>query len=356
MNVDQQKQRLDQATREGALAETLPGGELRCTACAHLCVLKPGQRGICKVRYNDGGSLRVPYNYTAGLHNDPIEKKPFFHVLPGSMAMSFGMLGCDFRCSYCQNWFTSQTLRDATSTADMQPGTPETICRQAQCAGARTVVSTYNEPLITSEWAVAVFKEARRLGLRTAYVSNGHGTEPALDYLRPWLDMINIDLKSFQAKNYHRLGGHLDAVLDTIRRVHAYGLWLEVVTLVVPGFNDSDRELADMAEFIASVSCYIPWHVTGFYPTYKMIDRPATATAALKTAREAGKRAGLKFVYSGNRPGALAGGEDTHCPGCGATLIARAGYHVLGNRLRDGACPECATAIPGLFEAAARNW
>lgn len=349
MNSETLEQALDQATREGALVERLPGGELQCTACAHLCRLSPGQRGVCKVRFNEGGTLRVPFNYTAGVHDDPIEKKPFFHVLPGSAAMSFGMLGCDFRCGYCQNWFTSQTLRDKASTVQTMPATPEEICRRALRAGSRTVVSTYNEPLITSEWAVAVFKEAKRHGLLTAYVSNGHATEQVIAYLRPWLDMINIDLKSFQAKNYQRLGGQLDAVLDTIRRVHASGLWLEVVTLVVPGFNDSDQEIDDMAHFIASVSRDIPWHVTGFYPSYKMSDRAATPVETLLKAREAGKRAGLHFVYSGNRPGQMPGAEDTCCPKCGKTLIERSGFRVLCNRLEGGGCPECGEAIPGRF-------
>ncbi len=349
------KQALGRATREGDLVRALSGGELLCTACGHLCRLKPGQEGVCKVRANVGGVLRVPFNYTAGVHNDPIEKKPFFHVLPGSRAMSFGMLGCDFRCAYCQNWFTSQTLRDEAATARMEAATPEALCRQALAHGARTLVSTYNEPLITSEWAVAVFKEARRHGLYTAYVSNGHGTPEVIDYLRPWLDMINIDLKSFQAKNYRRLGGHLGHVLDTLRRVHALGIWLEVVTLVVPGFNDAGEEIADMARFIASVSPDIPWHVTGFYPTYKMTDRPGTPVETLLRARDAGLNAGLRFVYCGNRPGETGTSENTFCPRCGRAVIERSGFRVLTNRLKDGACPHCKEGIAGVFQVPHMN-
>ncbi len=338
---------LDRATRPGELFRRISESELVCTACGHLCKLKPGQRGVCKVRYNEGGTLRVPFHYAAGVQNDPIEKKPFFHALPASRALSFGMLGCDFRCAYCQNWFTSQTLRDDAATLNFESITAGELCDLAEREGSKTLVSTYNEPLITSEWAVEVFQEAKRRGLKTAYVSNGHGTPEVLEYIRPWVDFYKIDLKCFSAPNYRRLGGNLSAVLDTIRTVHAMGMWLEIVTLVIPAYNDSDAELAEIAEFIASVSKDIPWHVTAFHPDYKMTDRGRTPAETLLRAQEMGKQAGLQFVYLGNLPGQLEGSEDTRCPGCGDTLIARRGFHVLADRLRQGACPACGEAIPG---------
>jgi pyruvate formate lyase activating enzyme len=339
---------LDKNTRPGELFIPLEKGSLICTACGHRCQLRPGQRGVCKVRFNDqDGVLRVPFNYAAGIHNDPIEKKPFFHALPGTQAMSFGMLGCDFRCAYCQNWFTSQTLRDDASSLHFDTITAQGLCDLAEQQGSRTVVSTYNEPLITSEWAVEVFKEAKSRGLVTGYVSNGHGTPEVLEYVRPWLDLFKIDLKCFDRKKYLKLGGNFGEVLETIRQVYAMGFWMEIVTLVVPDYNDSDEELTQMAEFVASVSEDIPWHVTAFYPQYKMSDRDSTPIATLLRARTIGVKAGLKFVYSGNRPGAVGDTENTMCPQCGKTLIERYGNQVLANVLANGACPDCQQPIPG---------
>src|SRR5208337_688580 len=202
-----------------------------------------GQPGVCKVRYNRGGTLYVPWGYTAGTQCDPVEKKPFYHAYPGALAYSFGMLGCDLHCSYCQNWVTSQALRDPEAVSPPVAMTPELLVRDALAQGARVVVSTYNEPLITSEWAVAVFKEARAAGLATGYVSNGNGTPQVLEYLRPWVDLYKVDLKSFDDRDYRQLGGRLQPILDTIRSLHAMGIWVEIVTLLIPGFNDSDEEL-----------------------------------------------------------------------------------------------------------------
>lgn len=339
---------LDTRTRPGDLFHPLENGKLVCTACGHRCTLKPGQRGVCKIRYNLDGKLFVPYAYTAGVQNDPIEKKPFFHALPGTNALSFGMLGCDFRCAYCQNWFTSQTFRDDRATQDCHPTTPREICDLAIRHGSKTIVSTYNEPLITSEWAVEVFKEARARGLVTGYVSNGHGTPEVLEYVRPWLDLFKIDLKCFDEKKYKLLGGNFQEVLDTIRQVHEMGFWLEIVTLVIPDYNDSDEELNGIAEFLADVSPDIPWHVTAFHPDYKMGDFGATPIVTLDRARNIGFSKGLRYVYSGNRPGEVGDSENTICPGCRATLIERIGFHVVHNRLgEEGACPDCGEKIPG---------
>ena len=346
-NSTQTRHLLDCDTQPGKLVRELENDSLICTACGHLCKLKSGQRGICKVRYNDQGILRVPFNYVAGLQNDPIEKKPFFHALPGSRAMSFGMLGCDFRCAYCQNWFTSQTLRDDLSTQESTHMTAKDICELAQRNDARTIVSTYNEPLITSEWAVEVFQEARKRGIRTAFVSNGHGTPEVIEYISPWIDFYKIDLKTFSDKNYRKLGGNLTAVLDTVGRVFSAGMWTEIVTLVIPDYNDSDKELTNIAEFIASISLDIPWHVTAFHPDYKMQDRGRTPVTTLLRAREHGKQAGLKFVYSGNVPGQAENAENTYCPECDKALVTRIGFRVRNNYLQDGCCPKCREPIAG---------
>ena len=343
--------KLDISTRPGELVKKLSGGTLICTACGHLCKLRPGQRGVCRVRFNEDGVLRVPFNYAAGVHNDPIEKKPFFHVFPGSLALSFGMLGCDFHCAYCQNWFTSQTLRDDASTLNFTSITAGEICDLAEKHGAKTVVSTYNEPLITSEWAVEIFKEAKGRGFKTGYVSNGHGTPEVLEYIEPWLDLYKVDLKSFSDKNYRRLGGNLDAVLATIRQTHAMGLWVEIVTLTIPGYNDSDKELAQMAEFIAGVSVDIPWHVTAFHPDYRMNDVERTSANTLLRARQLGKDAGLRYIYSGNLPGQVGDTENTFCPRCTEVVIERKGHRIFSNRLKNGACPQCLEPIPGRWPA-----
>jgi pyruvate formate lyase activating enzyme len=335
-------------TREGELYERLDNGRVRCFACGHRCVIPPGRDGICRVRFNEAGTLRVPFGYVAGLQLDPVEKKPFFHALPGSRALSFGMLGCDYHCGYCQNWITSQALRDKSATAPSHAVSPAEIVTAAKRAGARIVTSTYNEPLITSEWAVEVFRHAKAEGLVCSYVSNGNGTEEVLEYIKPWVSLYKVDLKGFRDRPYRDLGGTLERVTWTIRALHQKGFWLEVVTLVVPGFNDSVEELRDIARFLVSVSPDIPWHVTAFHPDYRMEDRPATSVRALLRAAETGAGEGLRFVYAGNLPGAVRSWENTYCPGCRALLVERIGYRVLQNRIdAGGRCPECRVSVPG---------
>src|SRR5262245_41392143 len=267
---------LAQETRAGELYHQMPDGRLRCVACGHRCPLPDGAVGVCKVRFNRGGTLFVPWGYVGGVQCDPIEKKPFFHALPGALAFSFGMLGCDLHCSYCQNWVTSQALRDPNAVAPPMAVTPAQLVAAALDQGARLVVSTYNEPLITAEWAVAIFREARAAGLKTAFVSNGNGTPRVLEYLRPHLDFYKVDLKSFDDRHYRQLGGRIEPILDSIRRIHAMGLWLELVTLLIPGFNDSRDEIDRLTAFIANVSPDIPWHVTAFHQDYRMTDRRNT--------------------------------------------------------------------------------
>ena len=344
---------LDAMTVEGELYQALPDGALRCFACGHRCLIRPGKRGICQVRYNENGKLRVPWGYVAALQADPIEKKPFFHVLTGSDALTFGMLGCDFHCGYCQNWLTSQALRDPASdmAAELvRRVTPEQMVQIARRSGAKVIASSYNEPLITSEWAVGVFRQAQQAGLRCVFISNGNATPEALRYLRPYLSAYKIDLKTMQDKHYRQLGGVLKNVLDSIRLAHELGLWVEIVTLVVPGFNDSNEELMDAARYIAGISADIPWHVTAFHPDYKMTDPPPTSVSTLVRAAEIGEEAGLRFVYAGNIPGRTKGYEHTYCPKCHETLIERQGYTIYAYKLTpQGGCPKCGASIPGVW-------
>jgi pyruvate formate lyase activating enzyme len=343
---------LARETREGELYDTLPDGRLRCYACGHCCPLPEGAVGVCKVRFNEGGRLRVPWGYVGGVQCDPIEKKPFFHALPGALAYSFGMLGCDLHCGYCQNWVTSQALRDPAAVAPPLTATPEALVSDALRLKARVIVSTYNEPLITSEWAAAVFKEAKAAGLVTGYVSNGNGTPEVLEYLRPLVDIYKVDLKSFDNGHYRQLGGRLAPILDTIRRLQTMGFWLEIVTLLIPGFNDSPDELKRLTEFVASVSPDIPWHVTAFHGDYKMTDPGNTSADMLAAAAAIARDAGLRYVYAGNLPGQVGALEDTRCTGCGDTLISRYGYFIRDYRITaNGCCPTCAAVVPGRWSA-----
>ncbi len=502
---------LARLTREGELVEKLDNDRVRCVACGHRCVIPPGRDGICRVRFNEAGTLRVPWGYVGALQLDPVEKKPFFHALPGSKALSFGMLGCDYHCGYCfvpgtevrtlagsrpidllfsraqtvfetgsdavavspgvdvvthrgrarpvrgvfrhrysgplveiemqgaasvrttpdheflvraraargaaptffvpasaitpefdllepsadgayrrrviadtrllqydgpvynleveedhtylvhdltvhncQNWITSQALRDPGALAPPEAMTPGDFVAAARRAGARIVTSTYNEPLITSEWAVSLFREAKRAGLVCSYVSNGNATPEVLDYIQPWVSLYKVDLKGFRDRSYRDLGGTLERVLATIRDLHARGFWLEVVTLVVPGFNDSSEELRELSGFLASVSPDIPWHVTAFHPDYRMTEPLPTSVGALLRAAEIGRAAGLHFVYAGNLPGHVGEWENTSCPGCSALLVERRGYRVFSNRIdASGRCPECQRHIAGFWSAPA---
>jgi pyruvate formate lyase activating enzyme len=341
---------LDEHVHEAApaLYERLDRNRVRCYSCGHCCPIPEGQPGVCKVRFNRGGTLYVPWGYVGGVQCDPVEKKPFFHAYPGALAYSFGMLGCDLHCSYCQNWVTSQALRDPTAVSPPLEVTPEQLVGDAQRQGAKLVVSTYNEPLITSEWAVAVFKEAKKAGLATGFVSNGNATPQVLDFLRPWVEFYKVDLKSFDDSHYRKLGGRLQPILDTIRRLHEMGFWVEIVTLLIPGFNDSEDELQRLTEFLVSVSPDIPWHVTAFHKDYKMTDPENTRPEDLVRAAEIGKQAGLRYIYAGNLPGEVDDLENTYCPHCHLLLIERYGYLITGYFLtREGSCPKCGTAIPG---------
>jgi pyruvate formate lyase activating enzyme len=344
-------QTLDEMTVEGELYEKLENEAVRCYACAHRCLIKPGRRGICQVRFNEGGVLRVPHGYVAALNVDPTEKKPFFHILPGSQTLTFGMLGCDLHCPNCQNWEISQTLRDARAGVKPQLVTPDQMIQIAQRYGADLVGSSYNEPLITSEWAVEVFKKAKGAGLRCVYISNGNATREVMEYLRPYISGYKIDLKTMNDKNYRQLGAVLNHVLDGIKLAREMGFWVEVVTLVIPGFNDSNEELWDTARFLVSTSPDIPWHLTAFHRDYKMTDPDPTDAKTLLRAAEIGQEAGLRYVYTGNLPGMTGTYENTFCYNCGELLVARLGYYIRTNKLSStGRCPKCNTAIAGIWK------
>ncbi|MDZ4159155.1 MAG: AmmeMemoRadiSam system radical SAM enzyme [Anaerolineaceae bacterium] len=344
---------LDRLTAPGELYQPEQDGSLRCHACAHRCRIRPGRRGICQVRFNRDGELRVPHGYVAGLNADPIEKKPLYHLLPGSSALTFGMLGCNFHCSFCQNWISSQeysTPAAGLSEASIRRISPEQIIEYALHSGCEVVVSSYNEPLITTEWAVSIFRLAKQAGLHCAFVSNGYATPEALDYLHPYLTAFKVDLKTMQDRRYRSLGGVLQNVLDAIRMAHERRLWVEVVTLVIPGFNDSPAELWDAARYLVSVSPDIPWHLTAFHPDYKLTEPPPTPSAALKQAAEIGQEAGLRYVYAGNLPGRVGELENTYCPACQARLITRRGFIILEYHLTAaGGCPKCGVSIPGVW-------
>jgi pyruvate formate lyase activating enzyme len=348
--------------RTGSAAPALTGPVpdkpewIQCFACGHRCRIPPGQPGICKVRKNVEGTLRVPMGYVANVAVDPIEKKPFFHVLPGSAALSFGMMGCDLHCAYCQNWLTSQALRDPAAEVLPQDRSPRDLVQYAVRTGSRSVVSTYNEPLITSEWAHAVFEEAKRAGLLTGYVSNGNATPEVLDYLRPFTDLYKVDLKGFDDRAYRSLGTVLARVLETLEGLKARGFWVEVVTLLVPGLNDSETEIRELTRWLARLDPLLPWHVTAFHSDYKMADTPSTGEDALVRAAEIGAESGLHYVYCGNRTGKVGSWENTRCHGCGTTVVRRVGFRVEAyGLLPGGVCPTCSTRIPGVWDGSRRG-
>jgi pyruvate formate lyase activating enzyme len=294
----------------------------------------------------------VPRGYVAALQVDPIEKKPFFHAFPGAEALSFGMLGCDLHCAYCQNWVTSQVMRDAAALAGPRDIEPDEIVELAVVRKTPVMVSTYNEPLITAEWAVEVFARAKAAGIVCGFVSNGNATPEVLEFIRPYVSLYKVDLKGFRDARYRELGGKLQSVVDTIKRAHAMGFWVEIVTLLIPGINDDPGELHDLARFLFSISPDIPWHVTAFHGDYKMTATRNSLASDLIRACAIGRDEGLRYVYAGNLPGEVGGLEDTRCPSCGAVVIGRRGYRVV-QRAQDaeGRCLACQTPIAGYWSA-----
>ncbi len=335
--------------KEALLYEKLKEGKVRCALCAHRCTIKPGRRGICAVRENQGGVLySLVYGKVISRNIDPIEKKPLFHFLPGSRSYSIATVGCNFRCEHCQNYEISQYPRKRPDVAiPGEDATAEQIVEAASAAGCESISYTYTEPTVFLEFALDCARLAREKGIKNAFVSNGYMTPESARLLAPYLDANNIDLKGDEEFYKAVCHAHVEPVKATIRLMKELGVWVECTTLVIPGLNDSDRMLGDIAAYIASVDPGIPWHVTAFYPAYLMLDRPPTPVETLRRAREIGLRAGLKYVYEGNVPGE--GGENTYCPSCRELLIRRYGYRIEQYGVKDGACGKCSTKLEGLW-------
>ena len=322
-------------------------GYVRCNLCSHYCKLSEGQRGICGVRLNHQGELyTLVYGQLVAEHIDPIEKKPLFHVLPGSTTLSISTKGCNFTCLHCQNASISQVRGSEDPARLIHSRSAQEIVENAVKADCSSISYTYVEPTVFFEFAMDCCEAAEARGIKNIFVSNGYMSREATDYLAPLLYGINIDCKSFSDDFYRDVcGARLKPVLNTIERMLAAGVWVEVTTLVIPGLNDSTRELRELAAYLAGLSPYIPWHVSAFYPAYKLTSPPPTPPATLDRARQIGFEAGLKFVYAGNRPGQ--GGEDTNCPGCGECLISRYGFRVRTLNIVNGGCPRCGHDLAG---------
>ena len=320
-----------------------------CELCSHHCRIKEGKRGICGVRENREGMLySLVYGRLIAENVDPIEKKPLFHFLPGSRAFSISTVGCNFHCLHCQNFDISQYPHAHAGEIAGAERTAADVVGEAVRTGCASVCYTYVEPTIFYEFAYDCSLIAREQQLKNVFVSNGYMTPEVTRHLAPVLDGINIDIKAFTDKFYKKVcKAGLQPVLDSVRLMHELGVWVEVTTLIIPGWNDSSDELRDIAGFIHSVSPTIPWHVTAFYPTYKMMDREPTPVTTLRKAREIGLAEGLKYVYEGNIPGE--GGENTYCPACGAEVISRYGFSIRQNSLADGRCSKCGEQIAGVW-------
>jgi pyruvate formate lyase activating enzyme len=337
--------------REAMLWHGVDGGRVECGLCAHRCLILSGKFGICGVRENREGTLLTHvYGDVIAAHIDPIEKKPLYHFLPGTTSFSIATVGCNFRCPFCQNWQISQvTKKDHQKVGDGYSLPPEEIVKGARKQGCRSISYTYTEPTIFFEYAYDTAKLARQAGLANVFVTNGYITEEALREVRPFLDAANVDLKAFRDETYKKVcGARLEPVLDSIRLMSELGIWVEVTTLVVPGMNDGEDELAALARFIAGVSPDIPWHISRFHSDYKYTHVPTTPVETLRQAFEIGKRAGLRFVYIGNVWGES---EDTLCPHCGQLVLRRSGFFIDENKIREGRCTFCGTPIPGVFSS-----
>ncbi len=331
------------------LVEEAGHGKLRCLACGHKCEIRAESSGICRMRYNDNGVLRVPYGYVSSLHVDPMEKKPFFHALPGQRALSFGMLGCNLDCPYCQNWNISQTLRDEAARVHPRDISPEELVERAFRANVNSIVATYNEPLITSEWTRAVFELAKQENYITGCVSNGYASPEVIEYLRPHTDMFNVDFKAWTPEKYQKLGGDVEVVKESLKLIYELGMHLEVITLIVPGETTDPQEIEQIAKFLAGISPDIPWHLTAFRGAYEWQGQRSTSPQELKQAYETARQAGMNHVYCGNLPGEVGETESTYCPDCDELLIERLGYSIRQVNLPGDRCPNCDRRLYGRF-------
>lgn len=336
--------------QEARFYEKLPSEKVHCRLCAHECIIAPGKLGICKVRENQAGTLfSLVYGKIISRAVDPIEKKPLFHFLPGTLAFSIATVGCNFQCAHCQNYEISQYPRLHEKKIIGRDMSPAEVVAEARETRSASIAYTYTEPTIFAEFAYDVAVLSRQKGIRNVFVSNGFMTETSAAVMAEVLDGDNIDLKSFSDDFYTKIcKARLQPVLDTIIRLRKRGVWIEITTLVIPGLNDTDQELTDIANFIKGVGPEIPWHVSAFYPTYKMLDRPRTPVSTLRRAREIGRAAGLRYIYTGNIPGDT--GENTYCYRCNELLIERFGFTVRRNYLKDGCCHQCGAPIDGVWK------
>lgn len=368
-----------EALHEARFYETLADGHVLCTLCPHDCRIPDGGRGACGVRYNSNGVLyTLVYDKVVSRLVEPVEKKPLYHFHPGTTAYSIGTVGCNLRCAFCQNWQISQWPKEhlakrfdpcgkleiiepicpalAELEADIpgEPVTPQGIVEAALAAGASSIAYTYTEPTIFYELAYDTAVLAREQGLKNIFVTSGYISEAPLRKLATVLDAANVDIKFFKEESYRHISRvRMQPILDAIRLYYDLGVWLELTTLVIPGINDSDEELEAIAEFVHSVGAEVPWHVSQFYPAYKMLDVPITPLETLRRAARIGRAVGLRYVYEGNVPGEK--GEDTYCYHCNALLIDRYGFHVRTNRIHDGRCPECGAVIDGIGMSSRRR-
>ncbi len=332
--------------KEAFLYEKIGNGKVKCHLCAHNCSISPGGRGICAVRENRDGILyTLVYGKIIARHIDPIEKKPLFHFHPGSRSYSIATVGCNLRCMHCQNYEISQYPKEHSDI----PGedmTPEQVVSEAELSGCKSISYTYTEPTIFMEFAYDCARLARKKGIKNVFVSNGFMSPESARLIAPYLDANNIDLKGDD--NFYKkvVGARRKPVLETIRLMKELGVWVEVTTLIIANYNDSDKFLGWVAEFIKSVDPSIPWHVTQFYPTYHLLTEPRTPISTLRKAREIGLKAGLKYVYEGNVPGE--GGENTYCPSCGELLIERFGFSLTAIKMKESRCSKCGAQIDGI--------
>jgi len=338
-----------EAMRKAALLNDRESDErIHCFLCAHECRIPPNKFGLCGVRQNlDGRLFTLVYDQPIAAHCDPIEKKPLYHFLPGSMSYSVATIGCNFHCPFCQNWQISQLNRRTGQADDIPKVTAVEIVEQAVLYHADSISYTYTEPTIFFEYAYDIARLAKAKNLANIFVTNGYMSAQALQTIRPYLDAANVDLKSFREEFYNEMcGARLAPVLETIRRMRDMGIWVEVTTLVIPGQNDSDEELKELTRFLVSVDRHIPWHISRFHPDYRYTDSSATPLETLHRARDIGRQAGLRFIYLGN----VLEEADTFCPQCGSRLIARQQRRADAIRLKDNQCPQCQERIPGVWE------
>lgn len=331
--------------KEAMFYDKIGDGKVKCHLCCQYCTISAGKRGVCAVRENRGGILQsLVYGKIIARHVDPIEKKPLFHFYPGSRSYSIATVGCNFRCMHCQNYEISDYPKEHPDI----PGTdmtPEEVVREAEAAGCESISYTYTEPTVFMEFAYDCARLAHKRGIRNVFVSNGYTSPEAARVMAPYLDANNIDLKGDDQFYKKVVGARLQPVLDTIKLMKDLGVWVEITTLIIPTYNDSDEFLQWAAEFIKSVDPAMPWHVTQFYPTHNLMDQPRTPVGTLRRAREIGIRAGLKYVYEGNVPGE--GGENTYCPACGGLLIERIGFSLRSIKMKESGCSLCGAHIDG---------